>query len=93
MVSRSMTIYSKLEIKITYDLGEGNQVYTETLMPEVNRFRFSEWFSFNNQSPPEFIVLDDGDFIRSLYIKRVTIRRFKKCADGDCPDQYEDYLS
>lgn len=91
MASSIITIYSKLEIEITYDLGEGNQVYSETLRPELHPFRFSEWLSFSNQSPPEFIVLDDGDFIRSLYVKRVTIRRFKQCEKGDCPDQYSDY--
>lgn len=91
MANIIVTSYSKIEIEITYNIGEGNQVYSETLRPELHRFRFSEWLSFSNQSPPEFIVLDDGDFIRSLYVKRVTIRRFKKCAEGDCPDQYSEY--
>lgn len=85
--------YSKLDIEVIYDIGEGNQVYSETLRPDAHKFRFSEWLGFSNQAPPEFIVLEDGDFIRSLFVKRVTIRRFKKCEEGDCPDQFEGYLS
>lgn len=83
--------YSKLEVEVTYDIGGGNQVYSETLRPDEHRFRFSEWLYFNNQNQPEFMLLGDGDFVRSLCVKRVTIRRFKKCAEGDCPDQFIEY--
>ena len=83
--------YSKIEIEVTYDIGEGNRVYSETLRPDEHKFRFFDWLGFSNLTPPEFVVLADGDFIRSLYVKRVSIRRFKRCEEGDCPDQFSEY--
>jgi hypothetical protein len=81
---------TKLEIEITYDIGEGNSIYKATLTCK-NRSRFFEYYGFDNNKPPAYMVLDDGEFINYKHVKRVKIKRIRECIGEGCTDQYIDY--
>ncbi|WP_176691679.1 hypothetical protein [Superficieibacter electus] len=44
--------------------------------------------SFDPENPPEFLVLDDGDFIRTSQVTRLKIKRN---SNNGAPDQYLEY--
>lgn len=90
---RSMQRAVRLDIEVLYDTGSGDITFKDSLLVDKHRFRFSSYLGFNNENPPEFMVLNDGEFIRSIFVKKVRIKRFKECECGECQDQYEDYLS
>lgn len=77
-----------LNVEVTYSDSSGEHIYRAFLDGEKNRSRLVRYMSFDPENPPEFLALDDGDFIRTSQVSRLKIKR--NMGDNE-PDQHLEY--